>query len=145
MENEKTPNQITVEVTINAPVEKVWKVWSTAEDVSQWNAPSDDWFTSLVEIDFREQGRFLFRMEAKDKSTGFDHAGIYNEIVTHQLIKYTGHDDRKSTVEFVQDGTATHITETFDADPEIPIAIQEDFCKGVLNNFKKHTESNSAQ
>lgn len=143
MENKKTQNQITVQITINAPVHKVWKVWSTAEDILQWNAPSDDWLTSLAEIDFRENGRFLFRMEAKDKSSGFDHGGIYSEIIAHQLINYTGHDGRQSTIKFVPDGSATHITETFEADPEVPIALQRDFCLGVLNNFKKHTESDT--
>lgn len=141
MENKKMQNQITVQVTINAPVDKVWKVWSTAEDIMLWNAPSDDWLTSVAEIDFREKGRFLFRMEAKDKSSGFDHAGIYDKIIDHQLIKYTGLDGRQSTIEFVRDGRATHITEIFEADPKVPIALQRDFCMGVLSNFKQYTES----
>ena len=48
--------QITVEVTINAPVYIVWKVWSSAEDIMHWNAPSDNWHTSFAEIDFRTDG-----------------------------------------------------------------------------------------
>ncbi len=127
MENKKIRNQITVEVIIDAPVHKVWKVWSSADSIMQWNAPSDNWHTSLVEIDFRTNGRFLFRMEAKDKSSGFDHSGFYNEIVGHQLIRYTGDDGRESTIKFVPDGSATYITEIFEADPEIPVEIQRDF------------------
>ena len=141
MGNNDLQNQIAVKVTINAPVDQIWKVWSSAEDIMQWNAPSDTWLTSLAEIDFRTNGRFLFRMEAKDKSSGFDYGGIYTEIVDYQLIRYTGDDGRISTIMFVPDGISTHITEIFDADIEIPIELQRDFCLGVLNNLKKYTES----
>ena len=33
---------ITVKTTVKATVEKVWKLWTTPEDIKQWNNPSDD-------------------------------------------------------------------------------------------------------
>ncbi|ETZ24329.1 hypothetical protein N824_14365 [Pedobacter sp. V48] len=32
--------KITVEATVNAPVEKVWKAWNTPADIIQWNTPT---------------------------------------------------------------------------------------------------------
>jgi len=125
MEQNELQNQITVEVTINAPVHKVWKVWSSAEDIMQWNAPSDTWHTSFAEIDFKTSGKFLFRMEAKDKSSGFDH----------------GDDGRESIIKFLPDGGVTHITEIFEAEQETPLELQRNFCLGVLNNLKTYIES----
>jgi len=141
MEQNELQNRITVEVTIDAPVHKVWKAWSSAEDIMKWNAPSDTWHTSFAEINFKTSGKFLFRMEAKDKSSGFDHGGIYTEIVDHQLIRYTGDDGRESIIKFLPDGGVTHITEIFEADPQMPLELKRDFCLGVLNNLKTYTES----
>nr|MBP9771287.1 SRPBCC domain-containing protein [Candidatus Gracilibacteria bacterium] len=69
---------ITIETTINAPVEKVWKAWTTPADIVQWNAASDDWHTTKSENDLRTGGKFSSRMEAKDGSMGFDFWGIYD-------------------------------------------------------------------
>ena len=35
--------KITVQNTINAPVEKVWKFWTGPEHITKWNNASDDW------------------------------------------------------------------------------------------------------
>jgi uncharacterized protein YndB with AHSA1/START domain len=69
---------LTVEITIDKPVEYVWNVWTTPADIMQWNIPFDDWHSPRVENDLNEGGSFLFRMEAKDGSTGFDHSGNYD-------------------------------------------------------------------
>jgi len=72
---------ITVAVIINAPLEKVWKLWTEPEHIIRWNFASDDWQTPRAENDLREGGRFLWRMEAKDGSSGFDFEGVYKKIV----------------------------------------------------------------
>ena len=50
---------ITVETTVNEPIEKVWKLWKIPFDISQWNNFSDDWHSPRVEIDLKEEGSFL--------------------------------------------------------------------------------------
>jgi uncharacterized protein YndB with AHSA1/START domain len=60
----------------------------------QWNNPTDEWHSPRVEIDFKNQGNFFFRMETKDGSMGFDHAGKYVIIIKNKLIEYTGTDGR---------------------------------------------------
>jgi uncharacterized protein YndB with AHSA1/START domain len=63
--------KITVETLVNAPVAKVWRAYSTPNDIKQWNAASDDWHTTQSTVDLRIGGAFTSRMEAKDGSMGF--------------------------------------------------------------------------
>lgn len=131
---------ITVQATVNAPIEKVWNTWTTPSDIMQWNNPSDNWHSPKVENDFKKGGRFLFRMETKDGSDGFDHAGVYDEVIHHELIEYTGTDGRKSIIHFMRDNNKTLIIEEFEPGKEPSLEIQKDFCQSVLNNFKKYVE-----
>jgi uncharacterized protein YndB with AHSA1/START domain len=132
---------ITVEVTVNKPVENVWQVWVRPADIMQWNIPFDDWHSPRVENDLKPGGSFLFRMEAKNGSEGFDHSGIYDKVISNQLIEYTDADGRKSIIKFIPHGDTTTIVETFEPEKTNPIEMQKDFCQSVLNNFKRYTES----
>ena len=40
---------ITVENTIKAPVDKVWKFWTSPEHITKWGAASEDWHTPHAE------------------------------------------------------------------------------------------------
>ena len=75
--------QITVEVTVAAPIETVWNAYVTPEDIVQWNAASDDWHTTSSTVDLRPGGKFSSRMEAKDGSFGFDFEGEYTLSLIH--------------------------------------------------------------
>ena len=132
---------ITVEITINTTVNRVWKMWTSPEHIIQWNNASDDWHTPRAENDFRVGGSFLSRMEAKDGSFGFDFAGAYNEIKTHELIKYTLFDGRKVQIYFASGKDSTTIIESFEAENENPIEMQKTGWQCILNNFKKYVES----
>ena len=68
-------SNITVEVIVHAPIERVWSAYTTPADIVQWNAASDDWHTTTAKVDLRVGGVFSSRMEAKDGSFGFDFAG----------------------------------------------------------------------
>src|SRR3954470_18379768 len=80
---------ITVENTVNAPVEKVWKFWTSPEHITKWNNASDDWHTPFAENDLRPGGKFVSRMEAKDGSFGFDFGGVYDDVKPNEMIGYT--------------------------------------------------------
>src|SRR3989454_12013376 len=79
--------KITIETTVNAPVEDVWRAWTTPDDIKQWNTASEDWHTTRASVDLRVGGSFSSRMEAKDGSMGFDFAGTYTKIVANELIE----------------------------------------------------------
>ncbi|MFI5131757.1 MAG: SRPBCC domain-containing protein, partial [Chitinophagales bacterium] len=85
---------ITIENTVNSPVEKVWEYWTKPEHITQWNSASDDWHTPHAENDLRPGGRFLSRMEAKDGSFGFDFGGAYDAVRKNEFIEYTMDDGR---------------------------------------------------
>ena len=131
---------ITVENTINAPVEKVWEYWSKPEHITQWNNASDDWHTPRAENDFRPGGKFVSRMEAKDGSVGFDFGGVNDVITPHKYIEYTTGDGRKVKINFKADGDKTKVTETFEAEDTNTIDVQQGGWQAILNNFKKYTE-----
>lgn len=132
---------ITIEATIKAPVEKVWKLWNDPEDIKKWCSASDDWHTPRSENDLRVGGKFMSRMEAKDGSFGFDFGGVYDEVVNHKAIAYTMGDARKVTITFTANGNETKIVETFDPESENPIEMQRDGWQAILNNFKKYAET----
>jgi uncharacterized protein YndB with AHSA1/START domain len=131
---------ITLEITIDKPPAAVWQTWVTPAKIMQWNIPFADWHCPRVENDVREGGSFLFRMETKDNSAGFDHAGKYDKVTVNELIEYTGNDGRRSIIEFISQGNATLLRETFEPEKENSIEMQKDFCQAVLNNFKRHAE-----
>ncbi len=136
---EKT--QITVETTVKAPIEKVWKLWITPEHITRWNNASDDWHTPKAENDLREGGKFVYRMEAKDGSFGFDFEAVYDVVNKHKEISYTMTDGRKATTIFSTNENLTEVTTTFDAETENSTELQEAGWQSILNNFKKYVES----
>jgi len=133
---------ITVENTIKAPVEKVWKCWTEPVHIKKWNNASDDWHTPSAENDLRVGGKFNSRMEAKDGSFGFDFGGVFSEVKLHQVIAYTIGDGRKVKVIFSGNGNETKVIETFEAESMNSLEMQKTGWQAILDNFKKYTEAN---
>jgi uncharacterized protein YndB with AHSA1/START domain len=132
--------KITVETTVNAPVETVWRAYTTPEEIKQWNAASDDWHTTQATVDLRAGGAFTSRMEAKDGSLGFDFAGTYTKVVPNELIEYS-FGDRSGAVEFTAGDKGVTVRVTFDAEDEFPVAQQRQGWQAILDNFAKHVEA----
>ena len=135
--------KITVEAFVQAPKDAVWKRWTTPEDIVQWNNASDDWHTPNAKIDLRAGGEFLYRMEAKDGSFGFDFAGVFDAVKPKEFIAYTIGDGRKVEINFTGNGSITKIAETFETEIQNPIDMQRDGWQAILDNFKKYSESRS--
>jgi uncharacterized protein YndB with AHSA1/START domain len=134
---------ITVLAKIDAPIQTVWKCWTTPENIVKWNHASDDWHTTHAEVDLREGGKFNSRMEAKDGSFGFDFYGVYEKIVVNQLIECLLGDGRTMRVEFVARDEKTEVIETFEAETMNTIDLQRFGWQAILDNFKKHVEEKS--
>ncbi len=139
MNNQST---ITVQNTVNAPVEKIWNLWSEPDHITKWAAPSDDWHTTRAENNLRVGGEFLSRMEAKDGSFGFDFAGVYDDVKENELIEYTLGDGRKVITTFTTDGDSTKVVQTFDPESENSIEMQQAGWQAILDSFKKYAEAN---
>ena len=132
--------KINVETTVAAPMEKVWRAYTTPEDIRQWNAASDDWHTTAATVDLRVGGAFSSRMEAKDGSMGFDFAGTYTKIEPHRLIAYA-FGDRTAQVEFSDTPQGVTVRVSFDAESEFPVEQQQSGWQSILDNFKRHVEA----
>ena len=115
---------ITVQAVVNANVEKVWKFYTEPEHIMKWNNASGDWHTPRAENDLRVGGRFLFRMEAKDGSAGFDFEGTYEKVNENELISYVMDDGRKVEIVFAKDGQKTRASMAFDTENTNPIEMQ---------------------
>lgn len=133
-------NQITVTAAINAPVAKVWQLWTEPAHITQWNSASPDWHTPRAENDLREGGAFSSRMEAKDGSMGFDFGGIYSKVELAKEIAYAMSDGRKVQVLFEAKGDQTIVTEHFDPETENPAELQQAGWQSILDNFKAYVE-----
>ena len=131
--------KITVKTTVNAPIDTVWRAYTTPEDILQWNAASDDWHTTKATVDLRVGGVFSSRMEAKDGSFGFDFAGTYTKVVANELIEYA-FGERTATVEFRQMGSCVEVCVTFDAEQQHSLEQQQQGWQAILNNFAKYVQ-----
>jgi uncharacterized protein YndB with AHSA1/START domain len=139
--NSEENTTIIVRAIIKAPIEQIWKNWVTPSDITRWNNASEDWFTPRAENDLRPGGKFLYRMEAKDGSFGFDFEGVYDIVKEQEYIEYHLADGRKVKITFKSTGKGTEIVESFDAESVNSIDLQRSGWQAILNNFKKHTET----
>lgn len=129
--------KITVSTVVAAPVQEVWRAYTTPEDIKIWNTASPDWHTTAATVDLREGGKFSSRMEAKDGSFGFDFAGEYTRIVPLQLIEYA-FGDRVGTVEFKEGAGGVTVTVSFDSEPSHSEEQQRTGWQAILDNFARH-------
>jgi len=132
--------KITVETTVAAPIDEVWRAYTTPEDIKQWNAASDDWHTTAATVDLRVGGAFSSRMEAKNGSMGFEFAGTYTEIVPQARIAYA-FGERTGLVEFTEAANGVRVRVTFDAEDQYPIEQQREGWQAILERFARHVEA----
>jgi len=135
-------NRITVECTIKSNLDKVWNYWTTPEQIMQWNNASADWHTPKASNDLKVGGRFCFTMAAKDGSFSFDFEGTYTEVIDNKSIKYILDDDREVAVDFIAIGDMVEVVETFEAETQNTLELQQFGWQAILNNFKKLVETN---
>ena len=136
--------KITIEAVVEAPLDKIWKAWTSPTDIMQWNAASDDWCCCSATNDLRLGGEFCYRMEARDGSEGFDFEGKYTHINPPRRIEYMLGDElgvaRVVVVEFEVRDKDVVVRETFDAEKIHTTEQQRQGWQSILNRFKKHVE-----
>ena len=136
-------DKVKIDITILAPVEKVWDYFNDPEHITKWNFAHESWFCPSSENDLKQGGKFNNRMEAKDGSFGFDFIGIYDEVIPNERIKYHIEDGREVEVIFEKiDGNTTKVTEIFDPEKQNSVEMQREGWYAILNNFHKYVENN---
>ncbi len=140
-ENSMAKLNIKIDTLVHAPLDYVWETWNTPSHIIHWNHASDDWHSPKADSNFVEGGRFVYRMEAKDNSFGFDFSGTFVEIVDKKRIVTRLDDDRIVQTEFIQENDGVRIIETFEAEDENSVEMQKEGWYAILNNYKLYTES----
>ena len=80
----KTSSVVVIETVFDAPVEKVWQVWTEPAYIQQWWGPKH-YTAPIIQNDLRVGATFLYSMKStKDQTTW--NSGRYTEIVLHKRI-----------------------------------------------------------
>ncbi|MEO8239448.1 MAG: SRPBCC domain-containing protein [Flavobacterium sp.] len=132
---------ITIQNTVNATIDKVWEIWTTPKHIQKWNIPSADWHNPYAENDLKVGGKFKYTMGTKDGSVEFDFEGTYTKVEKNRLLEYKLVDNRIGRVHFEIDDDKVKITEIFEPEKGNSEAMQEEFCKGVIDSFKEYVEN----
>jgi uncharacterized protein YndB with AHSA1/START domain len=133
---------ISVETSVKAQVDKVWKYWTQPAHITKWYNASADWHAPFAENDLRVNGKFKTTMAAKDGSVSFDFEGVYSKIEEYRIIEYTIIDGRKVKITFSNKDGETKVIEKFEAENIHPLDIQKGGWQAILDNFKEYTEVN---
>lgn len=128
---------ITVSVSVAAPRNVAFAVFTDPEHIVRWNAASPDWHCPRATQDLRVGGRFTSRMEACDGSEGFDFSGVYTAVVPGESLAYTMDDGRTVTISFTEAGGVTTVTETFDPETENSRELQAAGWQSILDSYAR--------
>lgn len=106
---------LTVRRTFQAPREKVFHAWTSAQALGQWFHPSAEYTTRVPELDLRVGGKYKVEMHHKDGNV-HTVGGTYREIKPPEKIVFTWSWDRDPaaqeslvTIEFFDRGPSTEI------------------------------------
>lgn len=131
---------VNVKTVVRLPVGKVWELWTDPWHIIHWNQASPEWHTARAENDIKKNGRFSYRMEARDGSVGFDFSGEYRKVTKDKYIECFLDDSRRVSINFDKDNDGTLISETFEAEETYPADYQKEGWQSILVNFKRYAE-----
>jgi uncharacterized protein YndB with AHSA1/START domain len=104
--------------TYSAPVDAVWRAWTSPEALSRWFRPSDEHTTTVHALELRVGGKYRIEMV---HTSGKRHVvgGIYRELQPPRLLSFTwkGEDnptmpDTLVTIELTPEGGRTELVLT---------------------------------
>ena len=84
----------------------------------------------------------MVRMESRDGSMGFDFEWFFDRIVLNERVEFHLADTRRVEVIFEETNEGVKITESFDAETENTIELQQSGWQAILDNFKAYAENN---
>ena len=81
-------NSITIETTINAPAEKVWKAWTDPSTILKWFGSDPNGQGVKAEMDVRPGGSYEISFRDSD-NTEHTCSGIYKEVYMGHKLSFT--------------------------------------------------------
>ncbi|APQ19114.1 SRPBCC domain-containing protein [Maribacter hydrothermalis] len=133
--------KIKIHTVIKSDIKKVWELYTDPKHIVNWNFASEDWCCPNAENNLEVGGVYNVRMEAKDKSFGFDMKGIYTEVVPFNYFEYE-FAKRSVRVDFTEIEDSTKVEIVFVPETENSIDMQKAGWQSILNNFKIYVENN---
>lgn len=105
--------QIRIIRTLNAPIDRVWDVWTKPEHIKMWWGPNG--FTSTIQkMDFREGGEWKLTLHGPD-GQNYPNRSVFKEIVQLKKIVFEHmHPHFLTTVLFEVVGEGTRIDWTME-------------------------------
>jgi uncharacterized protein YndB with AHSA1/START domain len=73
---------------LNAPQERAFKVWTSAEHIQQWMRPEPGMEVPLATMDLRVGGKFRIQMKTPSGEF-FTAVGVFQEVKTPELLVYS--------------------------------------------------------
>jgi uncharacterized protein YndB with AHSA1/START domain len=124
-----------------APVELVWKAWTTPEILEEWWAPKP-WKAKSVSMDFRNGGRWMYYMQGPEGEKSYCLADYSNIIENKSYEGYDSFCDEKGNLnpEFPRMHwklNFSSIAEGAQVDIEITFAKLEDMEQILALGFKE--------
>lgn len=135
---------IAIEAIIQAPVEKVYSLYTQPKHITQWNFADESWCCPRASNDLRVGGKYLARMEAADGSMGFDFEGIYLQVIHEEVLHFEMPDQRQVWVRFKpinESPKGVKVSLNFHPHPDQPEEVQANGWNAILNRFKNYVEN----
>lgn len=107
--NNTANREVIVSQLLEAPITKVWEVWTTPNHIKHWWGPNG--FTNTItKMELHEGGKWNLVMHGPD-GTNYDNESVFTEVVQHKKIAYhhlSGH-EFLATITFEEKGNQTYI------------------------------------
>lgn len=78
--------EMRIVVTLNAPVQLVWQVWTDPNHIVNWWGPAG-FTTTMLLMDFKEGGEWKLTLHGPD-GTDYPNRSVYKDIVPSEKIVY---------------------------------------------------------
>lgn len=84
----KSGNTLVLKRTFPASRERVFEMWTSAELLKRWFAPSQEMSVPVAEVDARKGGSYRIVMQNKDGDT-YSPSGIYEKVVPNEQLVFS--------------------------------------------------------
>lgn len=124
--------------TFNAPPERVFAAWTSAEVLRRWWHAEHDWETPIAEVDARVGGAIRLVMRNPADGSEYGGRGTYTLIEPPRRLAFTWTWDRDPSatqlveLEFVDQGQRTTVVMTHTG---LPKAETDEYREGWENSF----------
>jgi uncharacterized protein YndB with AHSA1/START domain len=75
--------------TFAAPPERVWEAWTSAEAMSRWFRPADDYACTVHALDVRPGGRYRLELTHAPKGVRHIVSGTYEAVEPPRRLAFT--------------------------------------------------------